>query len=318
MATPNTDPESISEIVRASVILLIQLNNITFGEWIPEATGDLLVRSVTMQVVAQEVLKGNIRQQPEESFELRVQQRGTGSFRVMDYYGLWSHVVLIDGARYVAFCRGDTDDATDLLNEPDCEQLLPADAALEDIRAALALERQAEPNLMANTARAESRGDVFARYLLARTFEPTLTQADTNAETRSRAADSLELETNTSNLEALITLLENPNLTESARALYLTTIYEQLGLINPSPSSLELRLIRAMLRLLILPEAENLHSNIAQVYLPNLLGLEHDSPRYSLADIFAGEDDERQSLIVSLRQAVPIWMTPQLSQWLNQ
>lgn len=171
MKTPVVDPQSESEILRASVILLIQLRDVTFGPWVKEPEGDLMARDVTMQVIIEEVLKGKVRQNVGEPFEHKVKQRGTGGFRVMDFYGLWSHVPLADGVRFVAFCRGDSEDATVLITDETCEQLVDPKTALDDTRAALELETQ-DLSAADVLARAETlkdkRGDFFARYVWAR------------------------------------------------------------------------------------------------------------------------------------------------------
>jgi hypothetical protein len=166
------DPESESEVLRASVILLIRLQNIRFGQPVKEKPSDLLVGTVSMQVVLEEVLKGDVRQKVGVPFTLNVHRRGTESGRVMDNYGLWSMVELSEGIRYVAFCRGPSDDATVLLAEGNCEQLVSPDLALEDTRAALELEEEGQTVagvLVKAAKRANQHGDILARYVAAKT-----------------------------------------------------------------------------------------------------------------------------------------------------
>src|SRR6185295_19314504 len=108
-------PESESEILRSSAILLIRLEDIQAGPWVKEEAGGLLRRDVTMKVVIEEILKGEVDQQLNQPFEFKVQQRGTGGFRVMDNHGLWSMIDLKEGIKYVAFCHGPSRDARILL-----------------------------------------------------------------------------------------------------------------------------------------------------------------------------------------------------------
>src|SRR5687767_5600457 len=140
MREPIVDPQSESEVLRASVIMLVRLRDLSFSPWVKEPDGPLMARNVTMKITIDEKLKGKVKQNVGEPFEFRVRQRGSGDHIVMEYYGLWSHVPLFEGVTFVAFCRGDADDATILLTEEHCEQLLEPAAALEDTKAALALE----------------------------------------------------------------------------------------------------------------------------------------------------------------------------------
>lgn len=319
MKTPTIDPESESEILRASTILLIRLGDVTFGPWVKEEQGDLMVCDVTMQVIIEEVLKGKVSQNLGEPFELKVQQRGTGGLRVMDYYGLWSHVTLAPGVRFVAFCPGASDDATILLTDDNCEQLVQADMALEDTKAALELEAQ---NLSAADilARAASltgqRGDIFARYVLARTKPQELTSFDAAALT-SFAAAEVPSTPSSEALESLMKILEDPKTTAQARASYLTSIYEALGMMASPPRQWEVRLVQAMLKLLALPEATSLHPNIREVYLPNLLGLDKDPPRFSAEEVFKGQADDRSTILSTLKGEPPSEFMSELIQWLE-
>lgn len=310
MRAPIVDPQSESEILRASSILLIQLRDVTFGPWVKEEVGDLMRRDVTMQVVIEEVLKGKVRQNVGEPFELKVQQRGTGGFRVADYYGLWSHVPLADGVRFVAFCPGTLDEATVLLTEGNCEQLVDPDIALEDTRAALELEAQdlsAADILARARGLAGQRGDVFARYVLARTKPEAISTFDT---VQTRAIPSGEV------FESLIQLIEDPKTTAQARATYLTSVYEELGMMASPPGEWEIRLIQAMFKLLVLPEAEALHGTIGNVYLPNMLDLDKHPPRYSAEEVFKDRVDERQMILITLEREPKKAFAPRLIKWL--
>jgi hypothetical protein len=78
--------------------------------------------------------------------------------------------------------------------------------------------------------------------------------------------------------EELMRRLEDPRTTPLARESYLRSTYQGLGLMAvPPPEQVE-RLIQALHRLLLLPEAASLHSNIREVYLPNLLAMAHGQP----------------------------------------
>src|SRR5262249_50107810 len=116
--------------------------------------------------------------------------------------------------------------------------------------------------------------------------------------------------------ESLITLLEAPQTTDQARAAYLTSLYEEVTMKATTTVEQVSGLIRALFRLLTMPEAESLHENIKEVYLPNLLGLKNPPLRYSTADVFEDRNDERLAVLAFLRQAPGD--VSQLIQWLEE
>ena len=311
-------PESESEILRSSTILLIRLEDIQLGPWVKEEGDALLRRDVTMKVVIEEVLKGEVEQQLNEPFGFKVKQRGTGGKRVMDYYGLWSTVELTEAIKYVAFCHGASRDARILLNEENCEQLVRPENALEDTRAAMALEKAEStadvPSLATDDA--SKHGQVFARYVAARIKHP-LTAAPPSDQPAALAETDISTLSDAA-FESLITLLEAPQTTDEARAAYLTSIYEEVTMKATTTVEQVSRLVRALFRLLMMPEAKSLHKNIKEVYLPNLLGLKNPPLRYSAAEIFQGLNDERLAVLSFLKQVPPDTAAPQLVQWLEE
>jgi hypothetical protein len=306
-------PESESEILRSSTILLIRLEDIRPGPWAKEEVGLLLRRDVTMKVVIEEILKGEVDQQLDQPFEFKVQQRGTGGYRVTDNYGLWSMVALTEGVKYVAFCHGPSRDARILLSEENCEQLVSPERALEDTRTAMALEKADPAADVFSTAAnvASQHGEVFARYVAARVKQPVL-PADESARF---AADQVPSPSDAA-FESLITLLEAPETTDQARASYLTSIYEEVTMKATTTVGQISRLVRALFKLLTMPEAQSLHENIKAVYLPNLLGLKNPPLRYSAADVFQDRNDERLAVLSFLKQAHGA--ASQLIQWLEE
>lgn len=309
-------PESESEILRSSTILLIRLEDVQPGPWVKEEVGVLLRRDVTMKVVIEEVLKGEVEQPLNQSFDFKVQQRGTGGYRVTDYYGLWSMVQLTDGVRYVAFCHGLSRDPRILLNQDNCEQLVSPGSALEDTRAAMALEKADSRRevLSAAADTAGKHGEVFARYVAARIKHP-LTAVPPSGQ-RALAVDKAAPPSDSA-FESLITLLEASETTDQAREAYLTSIYEEVTMKPGTPGEQVSRLIRALFKLLTTPEAASLHKNIREVYLPNLLGLKVPPLRYPVTQVFQDRNDERLAMLSSLQQAPADQAAPQLIQWLE-
>jgi hypothetical protein len=317
---PPIDAHSGSEILRASAVLLIFLRDVAFGPWTREQVGDLMVRQVTMQVIIEEILKGKVLQNKGKPFGLNVQQRGTGGFRVMDYYGLWSHVTLANGVKLLAFCPGTSEDATVLLTDGNCERLVDPEGALEDTKAALELETQdlsvAELIARARVV-ADKRGDIFARYVLAKMKARTmpLAEAIQPPATPAKEASMARPIPTDSDFELIIQLIEDPKTTARARATYLLSVYEELGLMASPPRQREIRLIRAMLELLTVPEAKSLHDAIGSVYLPNMLGLARHPPNYSADEVFKDRASERQIILSSLERESKKEFAPRLIQW---
>ena len=284
MKKPIVDSQSESEILRAFTILLIHLDDVTFDPWIKEEAGDLMQRNVIMQINIEEVLKGSVEQEVGKPFEHEVQQRGTGDFLVMDYYGLWSHVNIETGARFVAFCNSDVKDARILLSDEYCEQLLDPDVALADTKEALKLLAQdvtTSDVIQTATDLSSQCGEVFGRFIWAVIKQEALLNSEV--------------------FEALMGILEAPQTTFSAREYYLSTVYEVLTMEDPPLRTREIRLIQAMFMLLILPEAQALHANIGEVYLPNLVGLNRESIDYTADEVFADKAEERTNYLTQLQ-----------------
>lgn len=279
------DPTSESEILRATAILLLRILGVQPGPWTSEGPG-LLGRDVALRLRIEEILKGEVSQAVQEPFELTVRQRRPEGMRVQDYLGLWSHVALEEGAELLAFCRGVSDDARALLTEEGCEQLLDRPReALEDARAALALEAEGLPALEI-LARAEDlagrHGPVFARYVVARSrivpFAPAFAPAPEDTMPMSAMSAMVPEPPAGEAFEALVRRLEDPRTAPLARDAYLRSIVEELGLTSPPPLARVARLIEALNRLLQMPEAAPLHSTIQEVYLPNLQRMERGEP----------------------------------------
>ena len=318
MREPIVDPQSESEVLRAYVIMLIRLTDLSFSAWVKEPDGPLLTRNVTMNITIEEKLKGKVKQNAGEPFDFSVWQRGSGDSVVMEYYGLWSHVRLADGVRFLAFCQGESDDATVLLTENHCEQLLESDAAVEDTKAALALET-AEISLSELLAQAlkqaSQRSDIFARYVSAKTKGEVLTVL-TEAPSSKMLSSGPSATSPDEAFEGLVKLLEDPSTTLQARATYLTSMYEGLSMMPAPPRELVIRLIQAFFKLLTVPEAQPLHNNIKEVYLPNLLGLKNKPSRYLVSDVFP-DPDQQSATLSSMKQAPPSQTGSVLIKWLE-
>jgi hypothetical protein len=289
------DPSSVSEVVRASAILLIRLLQVHPGAWADEGPNSG-VRQVELRVVIEQRLKGAVRQKPGEEFSLRVQQRRA---RVtMDYLGLWSRDGVQPGARFLAFCRGQSQDAAQLLTEEHCEQLLEPTQALPDTASALRIEEQdppiAEVLNEAFTARG-SRHAIFARYVWDRVAPEAL---------RSPAA-----------FDRLARIIADPATSEDAREAYLAAAYEKISEARPHALAQRMRLIRALFEVLALPHAP--HANIQGVLLRNLIELDKPGGALTADEVFGGSAKEREQAQATVRARPPSPARDSLLQWLS-
>jgi hypothetical protein len=289
---------SRSEVLRATHLVVVTVKNFKLGEWVPVPDSPLVSRSAEMRLVLDQVLKGNTKQLCGESTSVRVQQVGTGSRRVSDDYGVWSKVVLEPGMRLVAFCAGTSEDLAELLRPPECTRLANTDV-LPDLRACMQLESRklAPAELVTRTASLLTwRSGVLARYVWARSG-PT----------------SLE---DVSLFELLMQILEHPNTASETREVFMTAAYEDLSLIETPPRAQLLRLARALLVLLAVPQAQELHANLAQVYLPNLIGLRRDHAVMAASDIFTQGSQTHARIMAMLDSRPELDQEGHLRRWL--
>lgn len=269
------DPNSESQVLRAAAILLVRILDAGFGPWTDQGSG-LQAREVALRLRIEEVLKGEVRQAPGVPFEVRVVQRRPSGPRSSDFYGLWSYVPLTAGTELLAFCRGGSDDARLLLAEESCEELWDDPQALQDTRAALALETAGLSPfevLAAAEAQAAERGSIFARYVLARSRPAVASPVEPALDMASPGLPAGLAAPMPDPFEMLVRRLEDPRTPALARDAYLTSILD----LASQPAQVD-RLIEALNRLLLLPEAAPLHPTIREVYLPNLLAARQGEP----------------------------------------
>lgn len=293
------DEDSPSEVLRATHLLVIQIEEARIGDWLPDQ-GGLKKRIVELRVRLEHLWKGETSQKPGEFIIISVQQRGTGTYRVSDDYGVWSKVELVPGLRLLAFCRGASKDLAELLQPPQCEQLGAAPAAA-DVRVALDLEMRnltpAQLLTAAPTLVERGRG-ILARYVWARVRQAVL--ADQKL------------------FEAYTRIIERPAMSAEARDVLLTALYEELGMAAAPPPAGLLLLARAMLGLLSIPQAQPMHANLAEVYLPNHIGLSRGRAQFQAAHVF-GADVNAWAAARAALASHPEWDPDgRLSQWLAQ
>jgi hypothetical protein len=313
----SVDPLSPSDVIRATVIFVVKIARVTFGQWTEKKATALDHREVALQLILDDVLKGNVRQQPGSIIQLDVEQQRVAEYRVTDRYGLWSTVSLAEGRELIAFCTGTSDNVEVLLSESYCEQLVESALVLEDVREAMRLEQDERPVnevLVAASELLDQRGDVFARYVLAKSKEIIFARPPSVA--MLRAEDEKEPLTSHA-FEAVMRIIEDPGTKPEARETYIRDVYEQLGLMEPVEQSFESRFILALLKVLLLANIGSVGEQIEEVYLPNLLGLHAGTARYAAAEVLRGQAEVLGQLVSRFEGAADSAMRRSLRRWLE-
>ena len=291
--------KSVSEITRNRGIFLVNVLDAQIPPWQPSG-GGLASRKVAMRLVIEEVLKGEVKPPAGTPFSMEITQRGTGSMRVMDYYGLWSHVNIKPGAEWVAFSTGSSAEAIQLLEEPACEQLVPPEQALDDVRAAMALERQkAAPAAIVEAAqqKAAERGAVFARFVWDRSGQAAL--------------QSKEL------FKGILSIITSPSTSLAGRQEFITRVDTALSLLPSPRRDLEREFLLDLFQLLGSPAGETLREDLATRVIPNLIGLPGKA-EHKAADVFGASAELRGRVRTELQHPELDPKPTALLQWLNK
>jgi hypothetical protein len=240
-------PGSPSVIARATHIFLVQILAVHAGPWAPDRP-PTEKRAVELSLRIERLFKGETDLKAGESVAVTIEQwRGTIS-RQFKLPGPWSGKGLDAGTKYVVFVAG-TGGAAGLLRDP---VLVLSDAqALADVELADAedSEKLSVAVLLEKALGGAAKlGFLFPDYLLDRHGTLLLVQAE--------------------EFEPLARLFEAPKLTHIARNALLQGIGSAMDQDRAAPGVQD-RFIRALFRVLALPEAAPFAENIVDVYLPN-------------------------------------------------
>ena len=292
-----TDPSSRSLLRRASDILLVRVDAVRPGEWAPGDDG-WLKRTVELDARLEQRFKGPARPGEREPFRADIRQFKTASVAMIPPPGVWSALTLEPGGRLVVFASTTGGTLTDVLQEPACELVRPADEVLPSVR--LAAERLTLADLLARaTPQAQSLNYLFSEYLWA-TYQ-------------TEALQTLE------SFDRLLGFAELPELPTAPRSSLMSLVYSRVLADQALPDGFRNRMVVCMFRLLRLPQARDMHDNLVQVYLPNLLrlGREDEAP-LSAGGVFQDAPDERRAAADNLRQYQGAAPAGALAGWLAQ
>lgn len=268
-------PDSRSVILRSTHILLIRIESSEAGPWQPEPSGNL-VRHVRLAVRLEQILKGEVVQKEGSQLRLEVQQLGRPGTRYYALSGAWTDQPIQPATRLVAFSSSESADAANLLVEPSCKEIIPAESSLVDARIALDTESKhlslSDSLRLAETS-AGSLSYVFPEYVAAR-FQGSLLGS-------------------ISEFSSLLRFIENHKLSSVARTTLLDFAVSEFGDVRSPSPPLVLKFVVTLFNLIAMPEAAALHDNLIGVYLPEVLRWNHLDGKLSASQVFQGAPSER-------------------------
>jgi hypothetical protein len=282
----------ISEVVVAALIIHLRVEEEHMGPWQPDPDSGLLRRQGTLRLRVVDVLKGRLDIAPGESQELRIMERGTGSARVQDYYGLWAHISTAPGSELVAFCDDATTDLAGQLTEEHCDQLVPARTVLDDLHLALGLQARhlTTAALLAEAGRRRAEGGpLFARWIWV-----TLRDA---------------LVASPARFEELMRIAEDPATRTDTQETYLRAAYEDATMTMDHTREQRARLARAMFRAALDPANEPLRDPLLATFIPNLVGAEVPEPLDAAAVFGDRAELERQVRTAGVGGELAAWLS---------
>ena len=262
-------PDARWEILRAARILRLRVDAFEAGPFRPDPP--FVQRDVVLMLTLLAVHKGDVQEAPGERIHTQVTQTANATNRHTALPGVWSAIDLDPGLELVAFTGAEGATAAEALVDPVCFELLPALSAADDVASA---EEAGCPELpLAELIgrlerRGASFGPLFAHYLVDRLPEVF----------PDHAAD----------LDAVLRVLESRDLGPPARFALCSGIVGRFILVGRVPLDMLRRLLASLFRLLTMPEAADLHPNLASTWIPNLVGIEGSMEPVGASDVLTG------------------------------
>ena len=230
-----------------------------------------------MSVQIVETLRGKIDPVPDGPVTLTIEQADyAGQLMMQPLPGSWSRVPAEPGTELVAFAESASQRAERLLEEPACKLVQPAAQVLPGVR--IATQALADDLPLARTldlaAPAAARLDpIFAEFLWERYADDVMASQ--------RAFDELAIRTRQGLVDAG---------------------YRLVSLRGDETPRRGQRLALTMCRILLMPEAADLHENLIGTYLPNLLGISSGLPPQPASKVFEDHESERKAVEAFLRR----------------
>jgi hypothetical protein len=272
------DPNSSSELLRATHIGLVRLETVQPSEWQP--AGRIEQRRVLLTVTLLELYKGDLRERVGATVSLPVWQSRPAGLRIFAVPGVWSGYELESGARFVLFSVSSSQIAEEVFVEQSLFRVEPAATAVPDVLLAL---RGGVPEISVadHIARCNDEMPTWG-YLFARYFEARMPEAFFN---------------HFRDFDALMHAVEDPRLSATATRILLAAAYSKLMLYDPAPPIFLHRLLMATERVLQTSRGESLRAAVLETYLPNLLGITGGLTRKHASEVLAYDRSEFEQFL---------------------
>lgn len=296
--TPQMKPKSI--VLRSSHIVLVKVSAANATDWGPSKPG-LKSRKVDLSLEIIQILRGKLDAAQGGKVRIRITQSSyAGMLRMQPLPGVWSQVELVSGAELVVFAQSNASGVEDVFTEPGCIRVGPAKPMLPGLRIATkAMAESLHLNRVLGLAGPESPhlDSTFAEFLWGHYGVAAMdSQPD---------------------FDALAGFAERKDLDVATRNSLLGGGYDCVALHGDDNPHRAQRLALAMLRVLLLPDAADLHENLIGTDLPNLLGITSELPRQAATDVFKGHESERDALAAFLHHHGTSADAKPLQAWLN-
>jgi hypothetical protein len=293
-------PDSPSAILRATHILLIRIVDAQIGEWGPHPNSGQQRRS-ELALEIEDLLKGKFSTDTGETVRVSIDQFKSDSLFILPPRGVWSDKSLDEGTRLLTFSINSGEMVEEILQEPSCFQLVPAEGSEASVRLAIQAETEdwtfEQLVIQANEV-ANSLDYIFAEYLNRKVSEEAIQRRET--------------------FERLMQFLENPDMVISVLMPLLDETEAIVGDDEADVPEWQVnRFAVGLFRLLAISSAEPIHDEIIESFLPEFLNLVGEGRPRRADDIFREYPGEREKAINTLRNYEGEASTDELLGWLR-
>lgn len=285
-----------SIVLRSNPILLVEVAAATPHPWAPSLPG-LRMHKVDLELTVLDVIRG--KGGPGKASVTVEQSDYEGMLRMRPLPGAWSGVKLVPGSKWVLFCHGADLPVAQLVAT--CTRVVPADQVLPGLRTAVKAEAE-QLTLDAVLALAKPQAArldrVFVEFLYARYGAVAMSSQQ--------------------QFDWLMAFAELGPLQAGTREAMLMGAYDMVSDHGEATPERGRRLALAMFRTLQMPEAVDLHDNLVQTYLPNLLGISSAQPPMTAAYVFKDQQALQAAIKAALKGPLRESEHAKLEAWLGK
>jgi hypothetical protein len=294
-------------ILSASHLFVIEVVKMSATPW--AAGGDGLEhRSLHLDLRLVENLKGVLARNG-DAVSVDLPQRRESALMVSDYHGFWSHTDVEKGASYLVAADGGGGGLQELLREPSIQALYPA-ALAADVRLAITAERQFGSTLRS----AAGGGDrlTAARGLLKFTHERRTAVHELFSQYMWVRISPVYRVAEESIEPAVLEMIETSDSAIPLREALVYGAYDEVLSLGPTPPRSG-RLLRALLELLLQPQASAMFDRMLQAPIYNL-AFQPGRPPLPAGDVITSAADRNRMAAVAAglpsarAKAVAAWL----------